>query len=299
MTYKVIDVSNYQGTVDWRKVKAAGIEGAVLKVMNKDLNPDKQFENNWRGCEAAGVRIVGVYNYSYATTEERAAADAQKVTAILQGRKVKVWLDVEDDSQKKLGLKLIHIIKAYRKVIEAAGLEFGVYTGLSFYNSYIRPYHSMLDCKFWIARYPSALSMPVSKEPEGSKKPSILHPLEGWQYSSRGSVPGIRGSVDLSLWYVELASTVYGGLDYAPVFDAVYYADRYKDLKDAYGNDAAALFTHFITYGMREGRQAIDTFNVQAYKSRYPDLQKAFGENLPLYYQHYVQHGREEKRIAL
>lgn len=299
MAYKVIDVSDYQGIIDWRKVKAAGIEGAVLKVIRKDLNPDERFEDNWRGCKDAGISIVGVYNYSYATTEAKAAADAQKVVSVLNDRKVKVWMDVEDASQKKLGLKLVNVTEAYRRVIEDAGLEFGIYTGLSFYNSYIRPYHGMLDCKFWIARYPSALPMSVSKEPAESRKPSILHPLEGWQYSSRGKVSGITGSVDLNLWYGERTLTVYGGLDYAPVFDAAYYADRYKDLKAAYGDNAAALFTHFITHGMREGRQAIDTFNMQVYRSRYPDLQKAFGENLPLYYQHYVQHGRDEKRIAL
>ena len=95
------------------------------------------------------------------------------------------------------------------------------------------------------------------------------------------------------------ASTVYNGLDYAPVFDATYYAGRYKDLKVAYGNDAAALFRHFITHGMSEGRQAIETFNVQGYKARYKDLQKAFGENLPMYYQHYIQFGQKEKRNAL
>ena len=93
--------------------------------------------------------------------------------------------------------------------------------------------------------------------------------------------------------------TVYGGLDYAPVFDATYYAGRYKDLKVEFGNDAAALFRHFITYGMNEGRQAIDTFNVQAYKARYLDLQKTFGENLSMYYRHYIQFGQKEKRNAL
>lgn len=299
MSCKVIDVSSYQGTIDWRKVKTAGIEGAILKVIRKDLDPDKQFENNWKGCQSSGMPVVGVYNYSYATTEAKAIVDAQKVVSILAGRKVKVWLDVEDASQKKLGLKLINIIKAYRKVIENAGLEFGVYTGLSFYNSYIKPYHSLLDCKFWIARYPSVLSMSVAKDPAESKKPSISHLLEGWQYSDKGKVSGITGGADLNIWYGEMTSTVYGGLDYAPVFDAVYYANRYKDLKAAYGNNATALFTHFIAHGMREGRQAIDTFNVQVYKSKYLDLQKEFGNHLSLYYQHYVQFGKNEKRIAV
>lgn len=94
------------------------------------------------------------------------------------------------------------------------------------------------------------------------------------------------------------ASMIYGGLDYSPVFDAKYYADRYGDLKAAYGYNAAALFTHFITHGMREGRQAIDTFNVQVYRARYQDLQKTYGDNLPRYYQHYVQFGHNEGRNA-
>lgn len=92
---------------------------------------------------------------------------------------------------------------------------------------------------------------------------------------------------------------IYGGLDYSPVFDAAYYAGRYKDLKSEYGDDAKGLFTHFIAHGMKEGRQAIDTFNVQAYRARYPDLQKAFGNNLPRYYQHYIQLGIAEQRKAL
>lgn len=92
--------------------------------------------------------------------------------------------------------------------------------------------------------------------------------------------------------------TTYGGLDYAPVFNARYYADRYADLKAAYGYNATALFTHFIAHGMWEGRQAIDTFNVKSYRARYADLQKAYGDNLPAYYQHYIQFGRSEGRNA-
>ena len=54
MSKKVIDVSSYQGLIDWVKVKAAGIQGAILKIIRKDLNPDKQFENNW-AVKKAGV----------------------------------------------------------------------------------------------------------------------------------------------------------------------------------------------------------------------------------------------------
>ena len=310
MERKVVDVSGYQGIINWKKAKASGVGGAILKIIRKDLNPDKQFENNWKGCGAAGVPIVGVYNYSYATTVAKAKSDAEKVVSILAGRKVKVWLDVEDKVQKGLGKTLIDIISAYQKVIEGVGLDFGVYTGISFYDNYIKKYSSLINCNFWIARYPSLKSMSVSSVPAANKKPVIHHFIEGWQFTSKAVIPGISGNTDLSLWYenvhgqtvqntAEKASIIYGGLDYSPVFCAEYYSDRYRDLKVAYGNNVAALFTHFISHGMREGRQAIDTFNVQAYRARYADLQKEFGDNLPCYYQHYIQFGIHERRNAL
>lgn len=198
MSKKVIDVSSYQGVINWIKVKASGVQGAILKVIRKDLNPDKQFENNWRGCQAAGVPIVGVYNYSYATTVAKARTDALKVLSILAGRKVKVWLDVEDACQKGLGITLIRIIQAYQEVIEGAGLEFGVYTGLSFYNSYIKPWAGYLTCRFWIARY---------RNPVVANQPIIKHILEGWQFSSKERVSGIAGNVDMNLWYGDIMST--------------------------------------------------------------------------------------------
>lgn len=201
MSKKVIDVSSYQGLIDWVKVKAAGIQGAILKIIRKDLNPDKQFENNWSACEKAGMPVVGVYNYSYATTVEKARSDAQKVIDTLAGRTAKVWLDVEDACLKGLGQKLIDIILAYQAVIQAAGLEFGVYTGLSFYNDYIKPYASQIDCHFWIARYPSTSKKDVNDTPPSDKQPLVSHVLEGWQWASTGQVSGISGNVDFDEWY--------------------------------------------------------------------------------------------------
>lgn len=91
---------------------------------------------------------------------------------------------------------------------------------------------------------------------------------------------------------------VSGGIDYSLVFNPVYYADKYTDLKNAFGTNQAQLFSHFIRYGMNEGRQASGNFNVNAYKSRYADLQQAFGNDLPSYYRHYIQYGYTEKRTA-
>ena len=90
--------------------------------------------------------------------------------------------------------------------------------------------------------------------------------------------------------------TVYNGTDYAEVYDYTYYINRYADLKAAFGADEAAALKHFVTNGMKEGRQGRESFNVQAYAARYADLQAAFGTNLPMYYQHYLRFGIKEGR---
>jgi GH25 family lysozyme M1 (1,4-beta-N-acetylmuramidase) len=199
---KVIDVSTYQGTIDWKKVRADGVSSAIIKVIRKDLNPDKQFENNWKGCEKAGMPIHGVYNYSYATTVSKAKTDAKRVLEVLNGRKARVYLDVEDQCQKGLGKLLIDIINAYSDVITGAGYEFGVYTGLSFYNSYIKPFGG-LNCPLWIARYGKN-----DGKLNETYKPNIKGMI-GWQYTSKATVKGVNGKCDMSVWYEELDETEY------------------------------------------------------------------------------------------
>ena len=203
---KGIDVAKWNGTIDWSKVKASGVHFAILKVINKQCREEDAFQKNYVGATTQGLS-VGCYNYSYATTVEKARQDAGKVLQVLNGRKMpcKVWLDVEDKCQQGLGHLLIDIINAYRQVIEYAGYEFGVYTGLYFYNTYLKPYATELKCDFWIARYPSSTKVMVSYNPPEGKKPSIRHALWGWQYSSSGSVPGINGNVDMDLYYGDVS----------------------------------------------------------------------------------------------
>ena len=88
-------------------------------------------------------------------------------------------------------------------------------------------------------------------------------------------------------------------IDYSPIFNAVYYSNKYADLKKAFGTNKDLLLEHFKQFGMKEGRQACADFNVQAYKAKNPDLQKAFGEDLQKYYMHYIEFGRKEGRICL
>ena len=88
------------------------------------------------------------------------------------------------------------------------------------------------------------------------------------------------------------------GYDYAPVFDPVYYAGRYPDLRAAFGDDANQLWQHFVAFGMMEFRQASDEFDPVYYKSMYADLQQAYGSDNPMYYFHYVAAGKAEGRQA-
>ncbi len=81
-------------------------------------------------------------------------------------------------------------------------------------------------------------------------------------------------------------------------FDAKFYADKYPDLKKAFGYDTDALWNHYIKYGMKEGRQGSAVFSLSYYKSKYTDLRNAFGDNDNLYLIHFAQFGINEKRQA-
>lgn len=89
------------------------------------------------------------------------------------------------------------------------------------------------------------------------------------------------------------------GVDYHAVFDAEYYATRYKDVVAVLGTDPETLYNHFIQYGVAENRQGCAEFDVAAYKGNYSDLRDAFGSDVWKYYDHYIQCGKAEGRIAV
>ena len=206
--YKGVDVSAYQGQIDWRRAKADGVEFAILKIIRKDLKADRQFENNWRGCLEAGVPIQGVYNYTYATTVQKADGDAQAVLSALgPDRHPMVWLDWEDKSLPK-GRQAADIINAYGDVITAGGCGFGLYFGTSYYDENLREIMEHVRPQYrkgWEARYYNGYrTMHIGDVVNKEKKPdNFAGELYGWQYTSAGHVDGIAGNVDLNLWYVD------------------------------------------------------------------------------------------------
>lgn len=204
---KGIDISEYNVVTDYQAVKNCGVQFAILKIIRKDLKIDKLFETHLNGCKNAGISILGVYNYSYATSVAKAKSDAATVIKYLKQYKMPtstvVYMDVEDKCQQGLGQLLIDMINAYQEVIEQSGYKFGLYTGMSFYNSYIKPYKSSLKCNVeWIARYYNGYNqMKFNDDPNEKYKPDVGTDIEGWQYTSSGIVNGVTGNVDLNILY--------------------------------------------------------------------------------------------------
>lgn len=192
MSVKGIDVSAYQGKPDWAKVKKSGVEFAILRILNSK-GKDTSFEHNYSGCVAAGIRM-GVYRFSYALTVSQAQKEAREVIEALSGRKIDmgVWLDLEWSRQRALGsAKIKEIAGAWMKVIRDAGYECNIYCNTDWYKNIC----SGLNAKYWIARYPAGDNGTMKE----SLRPNVGE--VGWQYSSKGKVPGISGNVDMDVWY--------------------------------------------------------------------------------------------------
>lgn len=205
---KGVDLSGYNVINDYSKLKQAGCQTAILKIIRKDGSVDKLFEQHYSGLQKAGINIFAVYNYSYATNAAKAVQDAQNVIKTLNGRKIPVALDIEDKSQQGLGDKIVDIINSYQRTIEAAGLQFLCYTGMNFYNSFVKPYISKINCKnWWIARYYNGYTeMAFETTPNESKRPTMAN--IGWQYTSSGRIDGAAGLLDLNIIYSPITSTV-------------------------------------------------------------------------------------------
>lgn len=197
-----IDVSTYQGKIDWAKVKLSQYGSfALLKITKKDNTVESAFERNYKGATEAGIPVGG-YRYVYAKTIDAAKNEAHAVVKVLNGRKlpVRIWLDMEDASIKNIGkAQLTNIIEAEAAIFKAAGIEVGIYCNKDWYYNILDYKNLKEKYPFWIARYPSG--------DNGTLKES-LSPKEYadmWQYSSKGKVPGITGNVDLNIMYNEAA----------------------------------------------------------------------------------------------
>lgn len=204
---KGIDVSVHQGTINWASV-APQIDFAILRI-GWEYTLDTQFANNAAGCNANGVPF-GVYIYSYAESEAEAVAEAEFVISALKNYDVDlpIFFDIEDEVHKALSASTIqNIVKAFCDTIRDAGYEPGLYTFLSWFNSYFGgSYYNSLPK--WVAQV-------------GTSSCSYAKGLTMWQYSWTGSFSGISGDVDCNYYYGEFPginsdSSYLGKCDYYP-----------------------------------------------------------------------------------
>lgn len=194
MEWKGIDVSAWQGYIDWKTVADYGMDFAILRVTEAGNAVDSTFETNYKGCVRYKIP-VGVYKYSYALTEEESQREARKVVSVLNGRGLRfpVFLDLEWNSQRSLGASGIEkIAEAFEKIITEAGYKFGIYCNVDWYNTMISQGLKKYD--FWIARYPA--------NDNGTLQERLRPDFGvGWQYSSKAVIPGISGYVDRDVFY--------------------------------------------------------------------------------------------------
>lgn len=192
--YKGIDVSSWQGHIDWQKVADYGMDFCILRITEAGNVIDSKFERNFKGCNDHKIP-VGVYKYSYAMTVAEIQSEARKVVSVLNGRKIQfpVFLDLEHNNQRVLGSESIHkLAETFRKIIVDAGYQFAIYCNVDWYNTVICSH--LKKYEFWIARYPA------------NDTGNVVERLRpdwgvGWQYSSKAKIPGISGNVDRDIFY--------------------------------------------------------------------------------------------------
>ncbi|MCD7730453.1 MAG: glycoside hydrolase family 25 protein [Oscillospiraceae bacterium] len=188
MERKVIDVSKHNGVIDWAKVAADGVDGAIIRAGYGKVASQKDpcFEDNYSGAKAAGLN-VGAYWYSYATTVDDAKTEAAVFIDCIKGKQfgLPVYLDIEDKTQVALGKSLCTgIAVAFMTALENAGYFAGVYSYDSFFATNLE---ETLRKRYavWVARVENVT-------------PTYATEWGMHQYSWKGTIDGISGDVDLN-----------------------------------------------------------------------------------------------------
>lgn len=196
--YRYIDVSRYQGAIDWAQVAAAGYKGVMLKTVSTNhklskradgLYIDPTFEDNYRNAKAAGLD-VGVYYYTYATNKDMVNAELSLLRQAVYGKELTlpVAVDVEDNRLGNLDKQSLTDLTAYAlHEVEQLGFYAQLYTYTSFAKAHLFVGGAALHpYDVWLADYTG-------------KTPNVTFNYNAHQHTSKGAVPGISGNVDLNV----------------------------------------------------------------------------------------------------
>lgn len=193
MSIKGIDVSEFQGNIDWDKVKADGIEFAILKLGNiydYDANyKDSKFDTNYKNARANGIKI-GAYIYNYCNTIDTLKKGLEWAIKKLEGKELDLpfYLDMEDkDIQGETKETLTNQCNEFAKYVESKGYQAGVYANVNWLKNELNPNDFDKKISVWVAQY--------YKECQYTGKYDI------WQYASDGSVSGINDNCDMNYLY--------------------------------------------------------------------------------------------------
>ena len=194
MALKVIDVSYHNGKIDWAKVKASGVDGAIIRCgygSNMSSQDDTQWKRNADECTRLGIPF-GTYLYSYADTESKARSEAEHVLRLVKGYKLSypIYYDLEENGTQS---GAVNRMKIFADIIEDAGYWCGLYCNKHWWDTTLKSLGDRYTK--WIARYNSTLGMSG---------------VDMWQYTSSGSVSGISGRVDLNHCYRDFSKEING-----------------------------------------------------------------------------------------
>ena len=197
MRSKGIDVSEHQGVIDWAKVAKDGVQFAVIRAgYGRELSQkDKQFERNYAGAKAAGIK-VGAYWYSYANSVERGEQEARTCLKVLEGKRFELPIFFDQEYEKSI-LALSNktrtdIVLKFLETVKGAGRKVGLYSSTNFITTKLQA-NRLTAYPLWLAEYGSKLH--------------YTGKVWAWQYTSKGRVAGIRGNVDCNHGYFEQPHT--------------------------------------------------------------------------------------------
>ena len=200
MSYKGIDVSHFQGNIDWNKVKG-NIDFAILRLgwigNNNNHTLDTKFETYYNACKSTGIPI-GIYVYNYCNSEDTVKSGAEWTVNQLKdkGIDLPIYIDMEDRSIENLGNdKLTSICIAFNTVIENAGYWAGVYANLNWYTNYLNKDTIKARYTTWVAHY-------------GISQDRYVGQYDMLQYSDTGKISGISGNVDMDIMYRDLINEI-------------------------------------------------------------------------------------------
>ena len=191
-----IDISRHNGKIDWNAVKSSGVDYVIIRCGYRGsssgaLITDQNFQSNIKGATAAGLK-VGIYVFSQAVNEVEAVKEASLAVSLAKGYKLTypIFIDTESSGGRADKIDVATrtaVVNAFCQTVQSAGYQAGIYASKTWFETKLSM-GSVGNYRIWLAQYAAA--------------PTYSGRYDMWQYSSKGTISGINGKVDLNLSYL-------------------------------------------------------------------------------------------------